>query len=375
MARKLNGLPGEWEVWKDSTTGQSYLVYMVDELEPPVPMMWSVSDEELQAGFGPGIKVAYDQTLTTEQINGTGALNAGDRSEIDNDTDDPFDAWVTQVEAQAAVRPWLRDQEVLALVAEAAIEGRAVETAEFQQTGWWRSHNDAQRNWLLLSESDPATAAQTIREQQVAVASMLREAGISDPSDELIDALTMSYVTGDWGQHYLRSQVVALSDPYSGIALDETLGQWAPVAGDDDLAPNELDVQDTVRRWLGPVHGQWAPDQVGQWASRIRRDPTAADELEQMLRQQRLALFPEYENENLSYEDIAGPWRGLFNRMWGSSPDETDPLFTQVVRTNDMTEAERTLRSEGVKRGNGMVLADMRETLGRTHVGQQVRSI
>jgi hypothetical protein len=38
--------------------------------------------------------------------------------------------------------------------------------------------------------------------------------------------------------------------------------------------------------------------------------------------------------------------------QWGEAPDETDPLFQQIINLNDAGAAARVLRTEGLARGN-----------------------
>ena len=44
---------------------------------------------------------------------------------------------------------------------------------------------------------------------------------------------------------------------------------------------------------------------------RLRDDPDYQDQLVQSLKQSRLAAFSNYTNPELTYEDIARPWRNL----------------------------------------------------------------
>lgn len=371
---KLNNIPGEPQVWKDSTTGKSYLVYFVPGLEPPVPLLYEATDKELQAAFGPGKSIKYDRTLSNADLRKAGAMEWGVRSELTNETEDPFESWVTAVNDQAEVRPWLRDNEVLALMAEAMLEGRAVSDAEFQQTEWWQSRNEAQRRWMLLVESDPATANQMRREQNILVQDMLRAAGMAQPPADLIRAMSNLYLTGDWGEAYLKRQITAITDPQSGYKVDSALADFVGDVG--TTRDQESEVRQLVSQWLGPMFGgRWNDNQIARWAGRFRNDPNAREEFEDLMRRQRLALFPEYDNPNLTYEDIAGPWRGLVESTWGEIPDETSTLFTRIVRMNDSDEAEKLLRKVGLQQGKGKVVQTFSDQLGATGLGSRVRQV
>jgi hypothetical protein len=365
--RSYNGVPGTPELWFVSDVGGYYLVYFVPGTQ--IPLLYTATPAEVQAMVGPGQPIVADRTLTAAQVPRTGAVQFGDRSHLANTTEDPFLAWVSAVEAQAAVRPWLREPEVLALLAAALVEGRSVSEAEFQQTAWWRDHNESQRQWMLLSESDPATAAQLMGDQVLALRQMFTAAGSSNPPDDLLRQMATQYVSGNWTAAYLTDQVRALSDPASGIAVDSLLSG----AGLDTTRGQELQAASLYEQWLGPVFGR---DQaaITRWAGRLRNDPDAEVELIESLRQARLALLPEYENPNLTYEDIAGPWRGFWSQQWGQFADELDPLFVEVMRSGDAVEAAKLMRSAGISRGIPKVTNDLLD-FGAEIAGPQVRSL
>jgi hypothetical protein len=369
MAQSLNGLPGTPEVWFYQPTGWYFLVYFVPGTD--IPLAYTTSPEEMQAAFGPDQTIVVDRTIADNAtLKAAGAIGWGLRSQINNDTEDPFDAWVAGVEKQAAVRPWLRDPEVLGLIAQALVEGRTVSEAEFQQTNWWQSHNEEQRNWMLLTEADPATAEKLKTDQVLVLKNMFAQAGASEVPEETLMQMATQYLSGNWTENYLIDQVRALSDPASGIPIDSsiTAGGLANTTRDQ-----ELQAADLFSQWLGPIYGS---DQaaIQSWAGKLRNDPDAEVELIEHLKQQRLALLPEYENPNLSYNDIVGPWRGFWSQQWGQPADEMDPFFMSVVRSGDATEAAKMMRDQGLVRGVGKVMNDLVSTAGQV-VGPQVRSI
>lgn len=356
------------EVWRNTATNKSYIVYYVPGTD--IPMLYEASEKELQAIFGPGRTIKYDFQGSTKEFNKTGAMEWGSVKELSNQTDNPFDSWAAAVDAQAEVRPWLRDDEVLSLIASALLEGRTVSEAEFQQTEWWQSHNQAQRQWLLTFEADPSTAKQMMSDARLTVADQLSAYGWGEAPADVINYIADQWITGNWSQTFANAQIKAMTDPYSKIKLDaglsKKLGQRTP--GVDDRETER--VRNLVNTWLGPTYGNWKDDQIGRWASRLRNDGDAEEELVATLRKQRLSLFPEYDNESLTYEDIAAPWRNFWSQEWGQSADETDKLFTKVVRMNDVNEAGKLLRSEGLKREVGKVTQDFQTSMMEAFGGQ-----
>jgi len=158
MPFDLHGLPGEPIVVRNTDRNTNFLLYAIPGTKPPVYLAWRITNVELEAAFGEGREVEYDYEWTDADMRAHGILEWGFRAEINNDTGDPAAAWLETMESQRQVRPWLNDPEVLAIHWEAYIEGRAVTEAEMQTTQWWRTHNDDQRKWMLLTESDPRTA-------------------------------------------------------------------------------------------------------------------------------------------------------------------------------------------------------------------------
>jgi hypothetical protein len=249
-----------------------------------------------------------------------------------------------------------------------------VTDAEFQQTGWWREHNEAQRRWMLLVESDPATAGQMRREQNILIGDMLRAGGMRNPPADLVRNLSNLYLTGDWGEAYLKRQITAITDPRSGYRVDKAVADL--IGGATGTRDQESEVRNMVNQWLGPLYGgHWSSDRLAHWAGKFRNDPNAREEFEDVLRKQRLALYPEYDNPNLTYEDIAGPWRGLVESTWGEIPDETSSMFTKIVRMNDSDEASKLLRQVGIREGKGKVVQAFADQLGATGLGSRVKQV
>lgn len=348
MAQQLNQVPPNLEVWR--VDGRStYLVRLVPDTDPPIPLVWGVTSSE--DGEALGID-GYDRELTSEEFYKTGPIRSGTSRELLNTTEDPWQVIQSNYETEVKVKPWLADDEVLAKWLGAALEGRSLTEAELQGTDWWRTHTESERQWLALNASDPATAEQLIDDNRTRVADMFRSAGIDNASEDLIQTVADRWTTGAWSQIYATKQIELLSDPNLAGTLDPALTRLDD--GLDTTRQGEDEVENMLTTWLGPNHG-WGDDHIAGWASKLRQDPDARLELEDVLKRHRLALYPEYENANLTYEDIAAPWRGVFQQQWGQLPDESDALFQKVVRLNDRAQAEKVLREEGLKRGNQTV--------------------
>ena len=93
------------------------------------------------------------------------------------------------------------------------------------------------------------------------------------------------------------------------------------------------------------------------------------------LQGERLALFPQYTNENITYQDIASPVRAQFQRIWGQEPDEFDNLFMSIAQDADINARAGRLRLEGLNRGIDKVTNDFQEDVLQSFGGQVRRAI
>jgi hypothetical protein len=197
-----------------------------------------------------------------------------------------------------------------------------------------------------------------------------------EPPDEVVDYMALQFSNGAWSEQYLDEQMTALFSGDAAVSLDAGLGALME-AGDitlDDPTLHTNMVRDMYQEWLGP---SFPPSEkwINNWSQRLRDDEDAGLEaLTDGLRKQRKALFPQYD-ENLTYDEIASPWRGFYTQQWGvSTPDETDPSFQRLIKLNDTEEGAKYMRKEGMKRGIEKVERDALSDLG-ANVSQVQRSV
>lgn len=367
MAQQLNQVPPNLQVWE--VQGTTFLVRMVPDVDPPIPLVWRVTSADEREALG--ITRVDRRFSSWDDFYSTGPLDHGTTRELLNTTEDPWEIIQSNYETEVRVKPWLADPEILSLWLGAALEGRSLTEAELQGTEWWRTHTSAERSWLALNAQDPAQAQRIVADNRARVTDLFSAAGVDNASEELINTVADQWTTGSWSEIYATNQIRMLADPNLEGDLDPVLTSFRD--GLDGTRQGEDDVRNMITRWLGPVQANtWSEDNISTWATRFREDPDARLELEEVLRRHRLALFPEYDNANLTYEDIAQPWRGVWSQEWGGVADESDPLFARIVRLNDVTEAKRLLRKEGLQRNNPTVSQRVLSDVGNT-LGQQVR--
>ena len=356
MPQDLHQVPPGAEVWE--VEGRHFLVWYVPFTDPPVPLAWFVSSSEERKALGIDTNKIDRKFKSWDQFYATGVLRHGDTRELVNTRVHPWELLKQHYEQEVAIKPYLADPEILALWAAAMMEGREITEGELKTTNWWRTHSQAEREWLLLNASDPATAERLISDNRLRVADLLRSSGVANASEALINLIADNWTQGKWTEVYALQQIRLLADPYAEGELDPELRGMTE--GLDRTREREDEVRQMIQRWLGPAYAaNWTDQHIAEWAGRLRNDPDAKQELEDVLRKHRMALFPEYDNPNLTYEDIAAPWRGVVQQIWGQTADETDPLFMRIVRINDLATAEQILRTEGLRRGIGTVVNDV----------------
>ncbi len=354
--------PGN-ELW--NVDGNWIMVRMVPGTEgDPIYMSWTIPDDEVLASyFPPGIDPLADKELTAAEVAGMGVLPFGTVYELIDYNYDPFVAWLDQYETQAKTQPWILDEDYKTMAAMAAMEGRALSDSEIEQTTWYSTHSDGEKEWMKISNSNPVEAQRRIDDNRSRARNELEDAGVNNAPEDLVWWMADQVTTGLWSIQYYSDQLIAISDPASSIAIDSDFA--AQIAGFDldTTRDEEQTVRDELTKWLGPNFGGWNEDAIGDWAGKIRNDPDALIALSDVLSAQRVALFPEYADRTLTYEDIAGPWRTFWRQAWGESPDETDGLFTTVVRNNDAVENGKILTQEGISRDIQKVNLDVANSM------------
>lgn len=357
--RTLNNVPGKPEVWKMG--GGIYLAYIVPGTEAdPVYMLWAApAMSDVQSWFGPGKPVVFDRTITTAQGKAMGVMTFGTTDEIPPGDKNPFAGWATTLKVEAQSQPWIMDDDYQRLMAMALVEGRSLTDAEIATTKWWKTHSAAERRWMITYHGDPETAASQIEDGRLQIRNMIQEAGGGTRVGAgVINYMTNEWVQGRWTLNYLNSQIRALTDPFSGIALDPGLAkQKTGTVG--STTEGEDVVRQLLSTWLGPAFGNWDQKEISRQAGLIRNDPDAQRALEERLKTQRLALFPEYTDREMSYAAIANTWKQWWLGQWGEMPDEKESLFIDVLKRNDITESAKILRKEGLARGIEKVTQDL----------------
>ncbi len=368
---ELNNVPNGSYLWEVS--GQVYVAYEVPGAGDvyqgaPIFMAYKVPNNDLvsaglvtEGGVSPTIT-----PLNEDTFNATTIVFGGDTNQLTALTENPFVGFVESVSDQIQVAPWIADTEMVGLIAEAALEGREVSDAELQGTNWWRTHSDAERDWLTTYNSDPATATQRRTDAQISVGNSLQASGVNNAPEAFINWVADQYVSGSWSQQYTSEQISLFADPYATGKRDASMENYLSsnaFTGLDRTTEREREVTELYNRWLGPTLGKLTDNERAEIAGKLRDDPDYEDALVNSLKQSRLAAFSNYTNPELTYEDIARPWRNLTTSVWGQTADETQGWWQEMVKTNDFAKAQTTLREKGLEQDVTQVTQDATQAL------------
>ena len=81
------------------------------------------------------------------------------------------------------------------------------------------------------------------------------------------------------------------------------------------------------------------------------------------------------EDRNVTYQAMAAPWRQFWQNQWGQKADETDALFTTMLKNNDAVLNGQLLIEAGLDRGIGKVVNTMNASALRQASGNVRRAV
>jgi len=380
---EFNNIPNEGKLW--DVEGSLYIVYEVPGANGevyegnPIYMAYEVVGNDLvNAGLlTKGETAPQPNAIVDKTFFDNTSVVAGNTQQLSALIDNPFASFVETITEQSQVAPWITDPEMIALIAEAAIENREITDAEWQSTEWYQTHNEGEREWLRTYYSDPSTATQLTTDSQISVANFLQAAGVSNAPEALINWVAGKWTTGEWSETYTIEQISLFADPYATGKRDASFENYlssTALTGVDRTTEREREVRELYGKWLGPTLGKLTDQEAAEIAGRLRDDPDYQDQLVQSLKQSRLAAFSAYTNPELTYEDIARPWRNLTTSVWGQTADETQGWWQEMVKSNDFAQAQNTLREKGLEQDVTQVTQDatqaLQQALGQGTVSQ-----
>jgi hypothetical protein len=369
-ANLIPELPADTELWQEiDESGNSvyYLVYQLPEeaaqLSPGLEnftFRYKVTDlkEIAQAGMQVTADVVVNKDgdvyssegETTIDIDdyvnsfyfGTHTQLAAIRGQVE-DGALGYDYMIEALETEAKTKPYIFSKnaqgqyDYLAVVLEAAKEGRTARDSELATTHWWKTHTDSERAEMSFAHKDPASfSARGIKYREQIISKMLA-AGITELDPKVIDAILQKQQYGTFDDEDVQNTINKLANPLIRFELDSEVK--AALEG-KTLETIELtrNIENTINAILGPgVADKFNLDQL---LADYQDNPTAfTQEFLPKLQDQFQAKFTQYQGTNVkSYEEIAPGLRQEWENITGRAPDETSSTWTQFVATNDVAE-------------------------------------
>lgn len=355
------------QIWQDET-GQKFLVFGIPGTDMFV--RYQASDEQLGTFYTTGMPGV--RSVDSDSNEWYNSLFLGDYTEIDANIKlglaNPFDSLVANFQRIKNVQPWMEDEELYTLWLEGIIEDRDIEDYEWQGTNWWRTHTKEQRDWLLVSQGRgigelPADAQALLDNNIIRAKTLLQQNGVTNADsifnpdgESLIEFFALQLSNGNWTELHTVNQAKAIGDPMAGITVDNQLKGWLEgVVG--GVAPETTQAgfakaQELALKWLGPTFAEFESANISEFASMIRNaeSPQIGEaQVQERLKAIRKALFStDLYDENLTYEDIASPWRNYSFQFLGERIDEKKPEFINILRSNDQEEINKILLEYGL---------------------------
>ena len=376
--------------------GATYVVFPVPGTD--LYLRYLADDETLDLYYSSGRE---KPDVISKSVNDEEWVNSsffGNFAEVNEETllrdKDPFIGLVEKFEVAKKYRPWLEDDELYDIWLEAFIENRDILDEEWKTTEWWRTHTQEERDWLLLSQGKdlsllPADATAYLNNNIIKFRDMFKAAGVTNIEDivntngeSFLDWFSFNFTSGAWTELYTLDQLKAIADPSTGIEQDEAITTWMQGKAEGvDVSTTkqfEAQVENLANEWLGPLYGVLTDDQKSNYAAMIRNaesEEIGASNVIDKLKGIRGTLFGDYD-ENLTYNEIATPWRNYSFQLLGQRMDETDATFVDVIKANDQKTATTMLTEWGINNNAATLLDKVTDEIGQAlGAGQVVRGV
>ncbi|MFW5899101.1 MAG: hypothetical protein ACOCUN_01385, partial [Jiangellaceae bacterium] len=212
----LIDLPGGAELW--NVDGTFYAVYTVPGTD--VPLMFAFDRKGMLEEHSTDDTPEADKTLTMQQARARGAQVFGSVAEIQLTTEHPWDGFLSQIERDKDIMPWLEDPEVVAHYGSAWLRGTS---PNLENTEWWQSRTDQERQWLQEAAANPTQARQQLEDTRRTILDALQQSGVSNVTDNVANLIADNVTRGHWSQSYAEQQLRRLSDPFAPGEVDPEL--------------------------------------------------------------------------------------------------------------------------------------------------------
>ena len=381
------------QIW--NVGGQKYVAF--DIPQTGLSMAYTATDEQINNFFT--VDKPQEQTIDLNSEKWNSTFQSGNIVEVDVDNMEAsgvggfFEQIASNFDKVKEVRPWMEDDEMYSLWLESIVENREIADFEWEGTEWWQTHTQEERNWLLLSQDKdlsklPADAEALLKNNRIKARETLRQNGVSNPDQVTFNGETLTQwfgnklTTGTWTELTWLNQAKALGDPLSGIQREDALTSWleGSEAQPTETQAGYATAQALTEEWLGPLYGTFEQADIDKYASIIRNAESpevGAQQVRDSLKNIRKVLFStDVYDENLTYEEIAQPWRNFSFQLLGERVDEKSTDWIEVLNANDQAKATQVLTTHGLNNGNKTIMDKVTDDVGSfLGTGPQTRGI
>ena len=379
------------QIW--NVGGQKYIAF--DIPRTGLSMAYTATEEQIDNFFT--VDKPQEQTIDANSDRWSKSFQAGNIVEVDvvnmeaSGVGGFFEQVASNFDKVKAVRPWMEDDEMYSLWLESVVENRDIADFEWEGTNWWQTHSQEERNWLLLSQGKdlsqlPADAEALLSNNRIKARETLRQNGVTNPDQVTYNGETLTewfgnkLTTGTWTELQWLNQAKGLGDPMSGIAREEALTSWLEGSAAQPTATQAgvAAARALTLEYLGPLYGEF--EDVSKYAGMIRNaesEEVGRQMVIDDLKNVRKVLFStDTYDENLTYEQIAQPWRNFSFQLLGGRVDETSSDWIDVLNANNQEEATKILTTVGLNEGNKTVMDRVTDDIGSfLGVGSQSRGV
>jgi len=381
------------QIW--NVGGQKYVAF--DIPQTGLSMAYTATDEQINNFFT--VDKPQEQTIDLNSEKWNSTFQSGNIVEVDVDNMEAsgvggfFEQIASNFDKVKEVRPWMEDDEMYSLWLESIVENREIADFEWEGTEWWQTHTQEERNWLLLSQDKdlsklPADAEALLKNNRIKARETLRQNGVSNPDQVTFNGETLTQwfgnklTTGTWTELTWLNQAKALGDPLSGIQREDALTSWleGSEAQPTETQAGYATAQALIEEWLGPLYGTFEQADIDKYAGIIRNAESpevGAQQVRDSLKNIRKVLFStDVYDENLTYEEIAQPWRNFSFQLLGERVDEKSTDWIEVLNANDQAKATQVLTTHGLNNGNKTIMDKVTDDVGSfLGTGPQTRGI
>lgn len=249
-------------------------------------------------------------------------------------------------ENYGAAAAYVEHPEIGPLLRRAASEGWAAQRldAAIEQTTFWKTTTDAQRQYDLLTKKDPASASKAVDQMVSTINTLLSNEGVEGQlSETRVRELATTLVRNGAGQDVIPKTVLA-----------EVTYQTSPFQPVGRLGAQMSAVKQKADQYLIPVSDQSAFD----WAKQIetgQAGPEAFDEYAKQIAKANYGWLADRIDAGATVRQLLDPQIQTLSQLWGQDPEslkvqDLAPVLEhydgQQYRTMTLSETQKYARSD-----------------------------